>query len=634
MIRISTLAFRLFTFILLASSNYTYATQSDSLSLIESYKNSKNDSDKVLALGALARYYAPFDNEKALTNYKLAIDICEKNLINEKLEFFEKEKGALLASIGVTHYMVADYAKAIKAELEAVSIFNKYNVKEKLGRCYVVIGAIYSHQDQTKQALEYQKKSFELSKQLSDSAGIALALNNMGISYFDIDSNVLAIRCYRKALRIYSANKNKRGLGVELLNIGSVHKKLKNLDSAIFYFEKTVDIRTEINDEQGLIFSYARLGQAYLDKKFLDPALSCGIKSLHLAEKKQYPRGIRDANELLAFVYEKKGDYKEAFKHIGAFHAAKDSMSDAESISKVAKSESKFKFKQEALKDSLQSLAEQNQLKTELELQKAQTDTQNQRVRFLALVVALFIIVVILVIIQNRKSKRQNQIIDKQKKQVEKSLIELTKRDDEKDLLLKEIHHRVKNNLQVISSLLELQSKKVSNSESEVFKEGQSRVRAMALIHEELYQNDNLAEVDFKSYTAKLSRQIQSLFPNTEKVKINISGPILKLDIDTAIPLGLILNELITNAFKYALTQNGALNIQFYQTEKGNYTVKVIDTGNGLPEDFNIKKSKSLGLRLVNRLAKQLYGKAKYSNQNHSTFEISFKDTIERKKVA
>ncbi|MGB0430027.1 MAG: histidine kinase dimerization/phosphoacceptor domain -containing protein [Bacteroidia bacterium] len=621
-------------FLIVQNTFQLYAAEPDSVALHQSVKNASNDSVKVLALGALARYYAPFNNEKALSNYKLALNLCENHLLKGKDEFYEKEMGALLASKGVTEYMVADYYNAINSELKAIEIFEKYDIKEKLGRCYVVIGAIYSHQSQIKKALEYQTKSLELGRELKDSIGIALALNNMGISYFNLDRNTLAIKCYRKAYKIYKSQKNLRGMGVELINLGSAHAKLKNNDSAIFYFEKTVNIRTEINDEQGLIFSYARLGQTLLEINQAEKALAYGLKSLDLAEKKEYPRGIRDANELLASAYNAIGDFKNAYDHLEAYHTAKDSMSDSKSISRVAKSESKFKFKQELLKDSLESIARQNDLKSELKIQEAQTDKQNQRVQFLIIAIVMILIASVLILIQNRKTKQQNVIIDKQKKQVEVAFNTLKKRDEEKELLLKEIHHRVKNNLQVISSLLELQAKKVSDSESEVFKEGQSRVRAMALIHEELYQNDELGEVDIKAYAAKLSRQIQSLFKGKEKVTIVIEGSEIKLDIDTAIPLGLILNELVTNSFKYGLSDNGLLNIGFHRANEGNYTVTVKDTGLGLPDSFELKKAKSLGLRLVNRLSKQLYGGTNYTFDNGSIFNVAFKDSIERKKVA
>ncbi|MFY0675590.1 MAG: hypothetical protein JXQ87_19520 [Bacteroidia bacterium] len=332
------------------------------------------------------------------------------------------------------------------------------------------------------------------------------------------------------------------------------------------------------------------------------------------------------ALNLLRINYKKSGDPFIAYAYSDKYIKLKDSITIAEE--KLMANDLKYKYETDKKELEIALLNQENEISAQ-ELDKSAEKAKSQQIIIASIVSGLIITLLLLFLLfrQSEKRRSANAELENRNKTI-------NQQNQERELLLKEIHHRVKNNLQVISSLLELQAKKVSDSESEVFKEGQSRVRAMALIHEELYQSEELGEVDIKAYTAKLSRQIQSLFPGKEKVTIAIDGPDIMLDIDTAIPLGLILNELVTNAFKYALDLNGKLNISFAENIKGNYKVNVTDTGAGLPVDFDLKRSKSLGLRLVNRLAKQLYGKANYSNNEKSTFEISFKDTIERKKVA
>ena len=178
----------------------------------------------------------------------------------------------------------------------------------------------------------------------------------------------------------------------------------------------------------------------------------------------------------------------------------------------------------------------------------------------------------------------------------------------------------------------------MSNNEetASAFKEGQSRVKAMALIHQKLYQNDDFSSLDYADYAKQLILELSFVYPDAKKVTTAVhSENKLAFDIDTAIPLGLILNELISNAFKYAFAdaEKGELNIIFKILEEGTYQMIVQDNGAGLPKDFNFEKAKSLGLRLVRRLTKQLYGKVLYQQENGAKFSINFKDTNQRKLI-
>ena len=205
----------------------------------------------------------------------------------------------------------------------------------------------------------------------------------------------------------------------------------------------------------------------------------------------------------------------------------------------------------------------------------------------------------------------------------------------EKELLVKEVHHRVKNNFQIISSLLELKTKGIEDEKAlKMAVEGQNRIKSMALIHQKLYQNEE-GLIDFDEYIHQLVKELSSLFASNKKVITNISSNNMMFDIDTAIPLGLIINELITNAYKYAFknNENNQLNIAIDKVDKSNYKLTISDNGEGLNPAFNIKKAKSLGLRLVNRLAKQLHGTVTLINKKGANFEILFKDIHARKNI-
>ncbi len=221
------------------------------------------------------------------------------------------------------------------------------------------------------------------------------------------------------------------------------------------------------------------------------------------------------------------------------------------------------------------------------------------------------------------EAQDQKEVIELKNRTIQESL-------EEKESLLKEIHHRVKNNLQVISSLLNMQSRESTDEKmQEVIQEGQSRVKAMSLIHQKLYQTENISEIDFQDYIQNLVEQLARVYKRNDlQVTNEISANDIKLDIDTAIPVGLILNELVSNAYKYAFEEadKGKIRIELDRIDDGKLRLDVEDNGKGIPRDINFDKVKSLGLKLVNILTKQLRGSISYRVENGTRFSIIFSD--------
>ena len=213
------------------------------------------------------------------------------------------------------------------------------------------------------------------------------------------------------------------------------------------------------------------------------------------------------------------------------------------------------------------------------------------------------------------------------------ALEQITTSLHEKEVLLKEIHHRVKNNMQVITSLLNLQSKTIRDEQAlSVFQDSQNRVKSMALIHETLYQSKDLSRINFAEYLQKLVAHVSRSYRiRPEAVKININVDEVSLPIDTAVPCGLIINELASNSLKYAFPSDmrGEVNITFERGDTG-YVLRVSDTGIGLPDDFNPEAGKSLGMKLVRMLTGQLCGDLECRNGVGTTFEIKFPEEREK----
>ncbi len=196
---------------------------------------------------------------------------------------------------------------------------------------------------------------------------------------------------------------------------------------------------------------------------------------------------------------------------------------------------------------------------------------------------------------------------------------------DEKEILLKEINHRVKNNLQIISSLLSLQSSNITDPLAQnYFRISQDRIKAMALIHEKLYQSEDLARIDFGDYLRSLASDLHRSYGNeAQTVELNIDAEFMLLGVDVAIPCGLIVNELLSNSLKHAFPDNrsGAITVEAH-TSGGVHTLVVRDNGIGLPESLDIGSSDSLGFTIVNALAGQLGGTVEIENNDGALFRI------------
>ncbi len=234
-----------------------------------------------------------------------------------------------------------------------------------------------------------------------------------------------------------------------------------------------------------------------------------------------------------------------------------------------------------------------------------------------------FVIILLFNIVNRRKAEKE---LAKSAEQVRNSL-------GEKEILLKEVHHRVKNNLQVISGLLNLQSLHITDPKGrEAYKESQNRVISMALIHEELYQARDLARVDFGAYIENLVANLLGSY-SIVKDRVTLDMDISHTDmvVDTAIPCGLIVNELISNCLKHAFPdgKTGRIKVAFRELDGKEYELVVSDDGVGLPAEIDIAKSTSLGMKLVYLIVEQLQGKLEVTREGGTSFRILFREYLE-----
>ena len=220
-----------------------------------------------------------------------------------------------------------------------------------------------------------------------------------------------------------------------------------------------------------------------------------------------------------------------------------------------------------------------------------------------------------------------------ERKQAEEGILRSLK---EKELLLREIHHRVKNNLQIISTLLTLQSSQSKkNNINDLYRESQNRIQSIALIHENLYHSDDLAHINFKAYVKGLiSNLFDSYGVNPKKISMNLNIEDITLGIETAIPCGLIINELVSNSLKHGFryVEAGVVTVNIKKIGKTEFELKVLDTGSPFPHDIDVHSNDSLGLELIKNLVEQLDADLSFKN-DIKEFKITFKELEYKERI-
>ncbi|SDE62912.1 Two-component sensor histidine kinase, contains HisKA and HATPase domains [Pricia antarctica] len=235
----------------------------------------------------------------------------------------------------------------------------------------------------------------------------------------------------------------------------------------------------------------------------------------------------------------------------------------------------------------------------------------------LSIGILFFLLVVQILHIKNRNISRLNRSIEN--------------RLQERDTLIKEIHHRVKNNLQVVASLLSLQSSFIKDEKTKMlFRYSQYRINSMGIVHEMLYKSDDLNRIDYGAYIRELvNTLIQSMKGDQSNIRLETEVENIRLNIDTSIPLGLLINEIITNSLKYGFSdsEEGTITVKMNKLSTFSYSLRIGDNGSGIPKDINFRNTKSLGLKLIHKLALQLRGNVEMDNSKIGTnYIITFQE--------
>lgn len=479
---------------------------------------------------------------------------------------------------------------------------------------------VHKKRNELPQATEADLQALRLMENIEDQEGIADALSRVAEDLYLQERAEDGLRYALRSIEIAEKNGLQRQWVYSMRTAGFIQFKLAQPEQALRYFDQALakakmlnfmplDLAEFLNDR----------GNALKHLKRYPEALETYLECLQIVEKQQIDMAIAATRANIGDVYIKMGRHAEALpyllKAIEMMERNGDYYNLVENYGHISKTYEhlgnfqlalSFERKSRQLNDSTlnaRSDAKMSELRTQYETEKKEATiaAQNARlsqqriVQWLGFGVAALLALLAFNFRRNALARKKANAL-------------LAAKNAENELLLKEIHHRVKNNLEVVSSLLALQSAQIDDPNvKDAMQEGQNRVQSIGIVHQKLYQRDNLAAIEMKDYFLNLSENVLDTFGAEDRVRIELAMKELELDVDTAVPLGLIVNELLSNALKYAFPngQQGAIKIKLEKTDAAILRLEVADNGIG---KSGMTRGTGFGAQLISLLTRQLDG--------------------------
>ncbi len=534
-------------------------------------KKSDNYTIKAKALFSMANVYL----------YMTKLD-SSKYYAEKTIEAYDKsgKKGIYytyaLNAIGAYYLNKGAFDKAIDNGHRQLEVAIETKDTLSMSNSYTMLTAVYNMVDNNDESIKYCLKALELNKLTGNTNNRATVLSNLGLLYLSTDRPEVALPYIHEAIffseEVYESKQHQ---ATAYMFAGECHNKLKNYDSALYYLgkaEQNIQSFPSKEDKANLYILYAN---TYSSLNNNNEAYEYAQKALMLAE--EYRMGVVYSNslELLSSLAAQLGDYESAYKYLQEFKSIDDSLTGAE------------------VQNTITDIRE----KYESDKKDERIAEEQRRNKLLIGGISIALALVALILFQYIRQKQATQTIRKQ--------------SDKLTLLMKELHHRVKNNLQIISSLLSLQSFRIKDqAASKAVRDGQQRIEAMSLIHQRLYTRDNITEINIREFINDLVDSLQNAYGyNKESINIRMQIDDELMNVDQAIPLSLIINELVTNAFKYAYEDNDNPELVVtLKKEDNNLILVVADNGKGVNiSEWNDKEG-SFGKELIQTFVQQLNG--------------------------
>ncbi len=538
-----------------------------------------------ITLGALLLQMGQLDEaELVLNSAKGKISTADEWLLKGNLSAILERRGAFIGANELAN--------------EILQKGEKDNNIRAMSAAYTSLGKVSWGQADFENGLAYARKAVALSEKsgiegLDYANALVLTANN----YYGLKKNEPAIDFYNRAIVVAEKYGFYNILGEVYISLGDLNTDLGEFKKAAAMVKLASKYAGLLGNDFVNMKLWATMGKLENQEKKFGAAVQSLQKSIAFASPnfgdKMY---LQHTFEELAIAYFGQKEYDKSYEAFLKYNQLKEEASTSEAVNKMEK----LKIEFEKVKNQNTIIQQQNKL-------------NQQRTRQIVAAVTIMLLFVFLIglyriVCINRKT---NKLLQKQ--------------NAEKEFLLKEIHHRVKNNFELVSGLLALQSAQLSNADAiHALQESQNRVQSMSMIHQRLYQGENLATIEMKGYFIDLGQHVLDLFGAEDRITVECTMDKLDLDIDTAVPLGLIVNELLTNALKYAFPENrgGMIKITMQQTDEFTLQLHIADDGIGAKHD--LVHDIGFGMQLIKLLVQQLNGKMKsdFVRGTHMYFEF------------
>ena len=496
------------------------------------------------------------------------------------------------------------------------------------------IAELLSQTGEHEKSKQWHETALGLARANRDTVAITRTYTALGTTETRLNHWLVAATWFRQALALAERRQDAVGLAYTLNNLGDVYINLGQPQQALPYLFRALPYLEKIGNQQSKGLVLATVAQAYQQLGRLDIALSYAQEAYQLVAKTRSGPVRQAVAKVLSELHASRGEYQQAYRYASQSFALERNMLNQAKSRDLAELQTRYETQEK--ERNIQLLTQRNQLLTQgNQLQRLATQRQ-LILRNVALGISALLLVVGGVGYNRyqlrqrimRQLAAQNQAIQVQKQAIEAQ-------NQEKGLLLREIHHRVKNNLQIVLSLLNTQLKTLRDpAAADAIRESQSRVRAMALLHQIIYQSEHSARVEMHRYLTLLTQSIRRTFrQEAQNIELTLNAPGVELNTHTAVPLALIINELLTPAFKYAFgpdrdpTEPPTLLVELLRTNANAYQLVVADNGTGLPP-LDLKTVPSLGLRLVHGFVQQLHGTVEVQRTPGTRFIISFEEAL------
>ncbi|MDX2360513.1 MAG: tetratricopeptide repeat protein [Crocinitomicaceae bacterium] len=538
-------------------------------------------------------------------------------LVNDREGIIESlnKRGIILKNLD-------NYSEALVIYYKAYEIARVNGLHLKLASTCVNIGVVLKNQENYSEALDYYHKAEDIYIIQEDFFGLANIYNNIGNVYRYQKKPEAALENYNLALENREKSGKLKRLAYTYNNIGLVYFEQKKYDLAIEFYTKSEQHKLEYEDFEMLVPTYLNFAELYLeigdDEKYKYYA------NLTESTARKYNQAdlLREINVNNGKYEAAKGNYKKAYEHLSTAFEELDTLDTKSQKILTAVLEAHF---QKQLNET--ELIELHELNDSLSVE-AEELQQSQRMFYrlvwaLSILMIVLLVFIILLYINQKAFASKSKELEDTNEQLRETMIG----KEEKETLLKEIHHRVKNNMQIIKSLIRLQNTGQDDRMNKILLEFEQRVSSMALVHESLYKSGDLAKVNVASYYEDLVNDLIEAYNLKQEVSTDLSIDIEDLGIDTLVPLGLLTNEIISNSLKHGLAakSNGIIKVDLKKIEDDYYQLYIGDNGKGFDFEEQMTNSESLGGELIEALIEQLDGDYEYIRENGSYYRINFK---------